>query len=160
MITKKGFKRVHILRVLRCRLIPANNLLSEGVPLLNSPCSRILLSSLAPKLNLPIYFSDQIERIQKRAFKIMYHALRNEDALQESCCTRIRVRRHKLCLKTFKSIYSNVNSKLEHLLLKNRRECHGRCLRKSNSFILLIVIAKGIVLSVVFSPYYTNVFNT
>ena len=83
-----------------------------------------------------LYLSDWIERIQKRAFRIMYPTLSDEDVLQVSCCTRLSVRRHNLCLKTFKSINNNASSKLAHLLPKERRECHGRCLRKSNNISL------------------------
>ena len=107
--------------------------------------------------NLPIYLSDQIERIQKRAFRIMYATLRNEDALQTTRCTRLSIRRHHVCLKTFETIGSN-KSKLAHLLPKKRQKCHGRCLRKSNNFNLFSCRTNRFKHSVF--PFYTNVFNS
>ena len=156
-ITKKGSKRLHILRVLRCSLIPANDLLKVYLFLI-----RPVLEYCCPVWhpNLPIYLSDRIERIQKRVFRIMYPTLNYEDALQKTCCTwlSITVRRHHLCLKTFETINSNTNCKLAHLLPKKRRECHGRCLRKSNNFSLFSCRTNRFKHS--FFPFYTNVFNS
>ena len=133
MITKKGSKRLHILRVLCCSIIPANDILKVYLSLI-----RPVLEYCCPVRhpNLPINLSDRIERTQKRAFRIMYPTLSYEDALQTTCCTRLSVRRHNLSLKTFKTIKSNSKSKLAHLLPRKRRECHGRCLRKSNNLSL------------------------
>ena len=154
MITKKGSKRLHIIRVLRCSLMPANDLL-KVYPSLIRPVLEYCWPVWHP--NLPIYLSDRIERIQKRAFRIMYPTLSYEDALQTTCCTRLSIRRHHLCLKTFETISSN-NSKLAHLLPKKRRECHGRCLRKSNNFSLFSCRTNRFKHS--FFPFYTNVFNS
>ena len=156
MITKKGSKRLHILRVLRCSLIPANAL-------------KVYLSLIRPVLeyccpvwhpNLPIYLSDRIERIQKRAFRIIYPTLSYTKTpfKHRACCTRLSIRRPHLCLKTFEKTNSKTNSKLAHLLPKKRRECHGRCLRKSNSFSLFSCRTNRFKHS--FFPFYTNVFNS
>ena len=133
MITKKGSKRLHILRVLRCSLIPANDLLKVYLSLIR-PVSEYCCPVWHP--NQPINLSDRIERIQKRAFRIMYPTLSYKDALQTTCCTRLSIWRHHLCLKTFETMNSNTNSKLAHLLPKKRRECHGRCLRKTKNISL------------------------
>ena len=68
--------------------------------------------------NLPIYLSSRIEHIQRRASGIMYPTLSYDDVLQTMCYTRLSVRRHNLCLKTFKTKTSNSKSKLAHLLPK------------------------------------------
>ena len=81
MITKKGSKRLHILRVLRCSLISANDLLKVYLSLIRS-VSEYCCKVWYP--NLPIYLSDRIERIQKRAFRIMYPTLSYEDALSNN----------------------------------------------------------------------------
>ena len=91
MITKKSSKRLHILRVLRCSLIPTNDL------------PKVYLSLIRPVLEYccpvwhPIYLSDRIERIQKKDFRIMYPTLSYEDALQTTCCTWLSIRCHHLC---------------------------------------------------------------
>ena len=117
VITKKGSKRLHILRVLRCSLIPANDLLKVYLSLIR-PVLKYYCPIWHP--NLPIYLSDRIERIRRRAFRIMYPTLSYEDALRTTCCTRLSIRRNHLCLKTFETINSNTNSKLAHLLPKKR----------------------------------------
>ena len=65
---------------------------------------------------LPQYLSDVIERIQKRALRIIYPELSYEDALDMLGLKTLYVRRGDLCNKLFASILNDEEHKLRNLL--------------------------------------------
>jgi hypothetical protein len=68
---------------------------------------------------LPKYLSDVIERIKKRALRIIFLDLSYEDALTTLVMKSLWSRREYLCSKLFKLIIDDDNHKLHHLLPMN-----------------------------------------
>ena len=66
--------------------------------------------------SLPSYLSNDIERIQRRALKIIYPNLSYQEALVKSGLQNLHNRRDLLCRKTFKNIVEDPNHKLHSLL--------------------------------------------
>ncbi len=64
---------------------------------------------------LPKYLSDVIERIQKRALRIILPDLSYEDALTTVDMKSLWLRGEELCSKLFKSIVDDENHKLHKL---------------------------------------------
>ena len=94
----KASKRLHILRVLKRS--GAHDLLRVHIALIRSVleyCCPVWQSSLFVQL------SERIERVQKRALRIISPASHCEDALKLSGCTTLCARRKLLCAKTLKS---------------------------------------------------------
>ena len=60
--------------------------------------------------------SDEIERVQKRALRIVYPNLHYEDALIEAGMESLHTRRQKACDKLFKQILEDPNHKLNDLI--------------------------------------------
>ena len=71
---------------------------------------------------LPKYLSADLERIQKRAPKIIHQQLTYREALAVCNLPTLRKRRQKLCDKLFSEVVSNPKHKL-HKLLPSRNEC-------------------------------------
>ena len=95
-ITKKGAKRLNILRILRQSGLSSDELVSIHVTLISSileyRCS-------VWHTSLPSYLSDKIERIQKRALSIIYPHLSYREVLKETNCPRLEDNRQRLCSK-------------------------------------------------------------
>ena len=53
---------------------------------------------------LPTYLSDKIEKVRKRAFRIIYPEVEYTDALRIAQCERLSERRQDICEQTFKRI--------------------------------------------------------
>ena len=64
---------------------------------------------------LPKCLGEKIEKVQKRAFRIIYPTTDYEDALNTAQCKRLDDRRQELCAKTFKKILKP-DAHLNHLL--------------------------------------------
>ena len=71
---------------------------------------------------LPKYLSADLERIQKRALKIVHSELPYREALAVCNLPTLRERRQKLCDKLFSEVARNPKHKL-HKLLPSRNEC-------------------------------------
>ena len=71
---------------------------------------------------LPKYLSADLERIQKRALKIIHPELTYREALAVCNLPTLGERRQKLCDKRFNEVVSNPKHKL-HNLLPSRNEC-------------------------------------
>ena len=122
-IVGKASKRLHILRVLKRCGAPTHDLLRFYLALIRSVleyCCPVLHSSLSVQL------SERIERVQKRALRIIFPASHYEDALKLSGCTMC-ARRDFLCAKTFEKI-KDPRSRLHHLMPLTRARAHGRSL--------------------------------
>ena len=130
VIVKKASKRLYIIRVLRRCGLSASNLLVVYLSLV-----RPLLEYACPIWHtmLPTYLSDKIERVQKRAFRIIYPQVDYEDALKIAQCTRLDERHQVICGKTFQKI-QDPDSKLNHLLPPFHADMHDRELRNDSHY--------------------------
>ena len=125
IIVKKASKRLYILRVLRRSGIPSADLLSIYNALIRSV---LKYACEVWHTSLPQYFSNKIERMQKRA---LYPFTDYAEALSISRCSRLDDRRHSICQNTFHKI-AKPCSKLHHLLPSPRGNVHERSLRNDN----------------------------
>ena len=92
-IVTKASKRLYILRVLKGAGVPSSELLNVYFALIRSVleyCCFMWSNSL------PLYLSDQIERVQKRALRILFPNSHYNDALSLRKITRLDARRDNL----------------------------------------------------------------
>ena len=80
---------------------------------------------------LPVKLSDSIERVQKRALRIIFPALHYQEALATTGCVSLHTRRMELCSKLFTKI-KEPESRLRHLVPPTRSQAHGRSLRNKD----------------------------
>ena len=121
----KASKRPRILCVLKRQWSTPSDLLQIYSSLIGSVleyCCPVWYSSL------PVHLSDRIERVQKRALRvIIYPVLRYHEALITSGYTELRIRRDELCSKTFEKI-KRPESRLNHLIPVTWACAHRRSL--------------------------------
>ena len=127
-VIKKASKRIHFLKELKKAKIPLKDLI-----LFYSTCIRPVLEYASPVFHysLPDYLSEDLERVQKRAFKIMFNGAPYEDCLSENNLQTLAARRQFYSEKTFTDIMSNQSHKLHHLLPERN---NYRSLRKNRHF--------------------------
>ena len=127
-IIKKASKRLHILRILKRASVPPQDLLVIYASLVRS-----VLEYCCPVWhnNLPQYLSDLVERVQKRAFRIILPNTTYSEALAELKSMSLSETRDELCKKTIKKIVKGTS--LSHLLPTTRVCAHGRDLRNGNN---------------------------
>ena len=70
----------------------------------------------------PVYLSNELERVQKRAMRIIFPLCSYNEALVESGLTKLSNRRQELVDKLFKNVLQNEQNKL-HELLPARNTC-------------------------------------
>ena len=73
---------------------------------------------------LPVKLSDSIERVQKRALRIIFPALHYQEALATTGCVSLHTRRMELCSKLFTKI-KEPESRLRHLVPPTRSQALG-----------------------------------
>ncbi|CAB4042537.1 Hypothetical predicted protein [Paramuricea clavata] len=131
-LVKKASKRLYIIRVLQRCGPPPNDLLLVYFSMVRS-----ILEYACPVWHtlLPKCLGDKIEKVQKRAFRIIYPKTDYEDALNIAKCKRLVDRRQELCAKTFKKILKP-DAHLNHLLPPLREESHELDLRHNSNFTL------------------------
>ena len=100
-IVSKASKRLHILRVLRRSGIPPADLLTVYIALIRSILE---YSCEVWHSSISCYLSDKLEKIQKRALRIIYPEQTYKDALLLAGITKLETRREDLCLKTLTKI--------------------------------------------------------
>ena len=127
-VIKKASKRIHFLKEHKKAKIPLKDLI-----LFYSTCIRPVLEYASPVFHysLPDYLSEDLERVQKRAFKIMFNGAPYEDCLSENNLQTLAARRQFYSEKTFTDIMSNQSHKLHHLLPERN---NYRSLRKNRHF--------------------------
>ena len=129
MIVTKASKRLHILRVLRRGGIPPHDLITIYYALIRSTleyCCTVW------HCGLPMYLSEQVEKIQKRALRIILPGRSYGEAQEMLQCPRLDIRRGELCEKTMKNIA--LGSRLSsHLTLTSENE-HVYNLRNFKQF--------------------------
>jgi len=117
-------KRLHILRVLKRGGVPPADLLKVYFTLIRSVleyCCPVWHNALAVKL------SHSIERVQKRALRIIFPVLHYQEALATTGCVSLHTRRMELCSKLFTKI-KEPEFRLRHLVPPTRSQVHGRSL--------------------------------
>ena len=132
MIVTKTSKRLHSLRVLRRGGIPPHDLIAIYYALI-----RPILEYCCPvwHCGLPKHLSEQIEKVQKRALRIILPGRTYCDALELLKCSRLDVRRNKLCEKTMKKIA--LGDRIPRYLDVMRENEHLYNLRNFNQFTFL-----------------------
>ena len=127
-VIKKAAKRIHFLKELKKARIPVEDLI-----LFYSTCVRPVLeyASQVFHYSLPDYLSNDLERVQKRAFKIIFNSKLYEECLMEFNLQSLFARRQSLSEKTFTNIVFDQSHKL-HQLLPERN--NYRSLRKNRLF--------------------------
>ena len=133
-VTAKASKRLHIVRVLKRGSVPPADLLKVFFALIRSVleyCCPVWHNALTVKL------SHSIERVQKRALRIIFPALHYQEALATTACVPLHTRRMELCSKLFTKINAP-ESRLRHLVPPTRSQAHGRSLRKKTDHPLLV----------------------
>ena len=127
-IVSKASKRLYILRVLKRSGIPPEDLINIFYALVRSVLE---YACVTWSTSLPIYLKDMIERVQKRALRILFPALSYKDAIVAANSTRLNVRRDELCKKVWDGICVP-GSRLYHLIPPKRADCHVYELRNKN----------------------------
>ena len=127
-IVSKASKCLYILRVLKRSGIPPEDLINIFYALVRSVLE---YACVTWSTSLPIYLKDKIERVQKRALRILFPALSYRDAIVAANSTRLNVRRDELCKKVWDGICVP-GSRLHHLIPPKRADCHAYELRNKN----------------------------
>ena len=124
----KASKRLHILRVLKRSGVPPADLLKVYFALIRS-----VLEYCCPVWHnaLPVKLSDSIERVQKRALRIIFPALHYQEALTTTGCVPLYTRRMELCSKLVTKI-KEPESRLRHLVPPTRSQAHSHSLRNKD----------------------------
>ena len=125
-VVAKASKRLHILRVLRRGGVPAADLVSIYVSLIRSILE---YSCVVWHYALPSYLSKQLEKVQKRAFGIIFPKQTYSRACELAECPRLDVRRNDLCIRTLKKI--DGKGPLSKHLTMTRVSAHGRTMRNN-----------------------------
>ncbi len=68
------------------------------------------------KSNLPTYLSDDLERVQRRAMRIIFPGMRYREALEQGNLQSLYDRRECLCKKLFEQMEQGHSHKLKNLL--------------------------------------------
>ena len=120
--------RLFVIRILRRNGVPVEDLIEIYFTLIRS-----VLEYCCPVWHnaLPLYLAEQLERVQKRAFRIILPEYTYNDALTFLECPRLVERREKLCLKTLENIPER--SPLFNHIPAPRVTCYDYNLRKSNA---------------------------
>jgi hypothetical protein len=112
-IVNKASQRIYLLKQLRRFGLDAGDLKCFYVASIRSI---LKYSCQVFHYGLPQYLSDVIERIQKRALRIIYLQLSYQDALDTLELKTLSPRRGDLCKKLFNSILDVEDHKLRNLL--------------------------------------------
>ena len=133
-IVAKASKRLHILRVLRRVGVEINDLITIYTALIRS-----LLEYCCVVWHhaLPSYLSQELERIQKRALKIIVPALSYSVALEFLNLRTLDERRNELCVKTLEKI-SRGGPLVKHLPMTSQHMLHYQT-RGANKYIKYIL---------------------
>ena len=126
-IVSKASKRLHILRVLRRGGLPAQDLLAIYHAIVRSVLE---YCCVVWHHAIPKYLSEEVERVQKRAFRIILPGLHYADALKNLNCKTLKERRDELCLKTLNKIA--IGGPLSRHIPTTRADAHGYNLRNPN----------------------------
>ena len=149
-LSRKCSSRLYFLRQLkRSGVAP-----SELVLFLYVTCIRPVLEYASPVFHpsLPNYISEDLERIQRRALRIIYPDLSYSVALETAGLPKLYERREKISTDLFDEIVRNPTHRL-HSLLPQRKSCKY-ALRRNSDFTLPICKTEHLKNSFIFSHVY------
>lgn len=131
-IVTKASKRLYILRVLCRGGVPPVDLTNIYYALIRS-----ILEYCCEVWNymIPRYLSDELERLQKRAMRIIFPGHSYDKALQSANCTRLSDRRNAICIKTLRKIAKRAGPLTEHVT-QTRACAHQYYIRTLNNLSL------------------------
>ena len=111
-IVTKASKRLYALRVLSRGGVPPADLITVYSALIRS-----ILECCCEVWNhvIPYYLSEELEKVQKRAMRIIFPGHSYDEALQLANCTRLSDRRNKICIKTLQKIVKSGGPLAEHV---------------------------------------------
>ena len=128
-ITTKAAKRLYLMKQLKRSGLSDNDLKCFYIASIRSILE---YACQVFHYGLPEYLSDQIERIQKRALRIICPDLSYSEAIEELDMETLKTRRKGLCTKVFKSIVNDKHHKIHHLLPTKHSNTYN--LRNPNFF--------------------------
>ena len=110
---QKAAKRLYFLVQLKRARVPQKDLC-----LFYITCVRSVIDYAAPVFHhaLPAYLSQELERVQKRAMRIICPGIEYQQALALMSLPTVAEHHHNICTRTFESIMSDPNHKLRKLL--------------------------------------------
>ena len=128
---KKVSTRLYFLRQLKRAGLPPEDLIQFYVT-----CIRPVIEYACEAFHdsLPQYLSNDLERLQKRAFRIIFPELHYQEVLESFNILSLHDRRVKLTTKLFNEIMNNPNHKLKSLLPSAQGKIEGPFLRKQRYF--------------------------
>ena len=111
--TKKAAKRLYFLVQLKRARIPQKDLC-----LFYITCVRSVIDYAAPVFHyaLPAYLLQELERVQKRAMRIICPGIEYQQALAQMSLPTVAEHHQNICMRTFECIISDSNHKLRKLL--------------------------------------------
>ena len=107
----KNSKRIYLLVQLKRAKVP-----DKKIANFYTTCIRPILeyASTVFHYSLPSYLSDEIERVQKRVFRIVYPSMNYNEAFNER---GLQARRRAACMcETFNLIFADPNHRLNELV--------------------------------------------
>ena len=146
-VVAKASKRLHILRVLSRGGVPASDLTKIYYALI-----RPVLECCCPvwSNSIPTCLSDELERVRKRAMRIIYPDQLYDKALQLANCKRLTERRNEICMRTLKKIVEEEGGPLTEHVTLTRALTHRHFIRNFNNLSLYIQYVGLSVLKIVF----------
>lgn len=112
-VTKKASKRIYFLVQLKRARVPPKDLC-----LFYISCVRSVIDYAAQVFHysLPDYLAQELERIQKRAMRIICPGLDYQQALTSMNLLTVKEHHNNICMRTFDNIMNDPNHKLNKLL--------------------------------------------
>ena len=129
-VIKKAAKRLYFLVQLKRAKVPCNDL-----GLFYITCVRSVLDYAIPVYyySLPKYLVNELERVQKRALKIMCPSLSYDEALTHMEIAPLSVHHSNICATLFNEILSDSDHRLRALLPPSHQACKYS-LRRTRKF--------------------------
>ena len=128
-ITTKAAKRLYLLRQLKRAGIANNDLVRFYCSVIRSILE---YACQVFHCNLPLYLSEEIERIQRRALRMIFPDCSYSEGLVKAGLPTLYDRRSTLCKELFKDIDAQGNHKLRHLLPSRSQQNYN--LRSTRAF--------------------------
>ena len=128
-IVTKASSRLYFLRQLKRAKIDEKDLLTFYLT-----CVRPVTEYACPVFHnsLPLYLSEDLEKLQKRALRIIYPTLSYPEALSEARIDTLFDRRELITKKLFQDVVNNTEHKLHELLPNKKKSIPS--LRNKNHF--------------------------
>ena len=131
-VVSKASKRLYIIRTLLRGGVPAEDLLTIYFALIRSVLE---YCCVVWHHSIPLYLANEVERVQRRALKIILPGYSYKEALIQLGCSRLDERREQLCLGTLEKI--QMEGPLSKYVPLTRASPNEYQLRNSNTLTLI-----------------------